>query len=124
MRDSVKRPISMRDRILIMLFVGIQIVVPAGLLGVRWLKEASQPTMEFQFSWQMYSAALRGEYVGIDGAGKEIALSTEGLTPVFRGVAYDYSVPEMLCDENPELVAVQRRSVEPALEDFTEVVSC
>lgn len=124
MHDEVKRPVSPRDRILMVLFVGIQILVPAGFLGLRWVEEGSQPTTEFPFSWQMYSKAPSIEYFGIDGAGEEIAVSTEGLTPVLRGVAYDYSVPEMLCDANPELIAVQRRSVDPALQDFTEFVSC
>ncbi|MGP4056078.1 hypothetical protein ACTWP6_14840 [Mycobacterium sp. 4D054] len=124
MRDVVKRPISPRNRILAMLFVGIQILVPAGFLGLRWVKEGSQPTTEFPFSWQMYSRASSIEYFGIDDAGEEIALSTEGLIPVLRGVAYDYSVPAMLCDANPELVAVQRRADDPELDDFTEFVSC
>lgn len=127
MHDSVKRPLSRRDRILVALFVGIQIFVPAALLGIRWVTEGSQPTFAFPFSWQMYSAEFGGksvDYVGIDDAGKEIALSTDRLPPVLRAVAYDDSVPEMLCDANPELVAVQRRTVVPALQDFTEVVSC
>lgn len=127
MRYSMKRPVSLRDRVLVALFVSIQVLVPAGFLGARWVTEGSQPTFAFPFSWQMYSAEFRGksvEYVGIDGSGKEIKLSTERLTPVLRAVAYDYSVPDMLCDANPELVAVQRRTAVPALQDFTEVVSC
>lgn len=127
MPDSVRGSLSRRDRILVALFVGIQIVIPAGLLGFRWVTQGSQPTFSFPFSWQMYSAEFRGksvEYVGIDGAGKEVQLSTDELTPVLRAVAYDYSVPEMLCDANPGLVAVQRRTGVPALQDFTEVVAC
>lgn len=127
MRDSVKRPISRRQRILVVLFVGIQILVPAGLLGYRWLTEGSQPTFAFPFSWQMYSAEFKGrsvEYVGIDEDGQETALSTDGLPPVLRAVAYDDSVPEMLCEANPNLVAVQRHTGVPELKDFTEVVSC
>lgn len=120
----MKLPTSMRDRVLVALFVGLQILVPSAFLGVRWINEGSQPTIEFPFSWQMYSKAPKIEYFGIDSVGHETVLNTDTLTPVLRGVAYDDSVPEMLCKANPALVAVQRRSAEPTLADFTEVVAC
>lgn len=127
MRSSVRRPLSRRNRVLVALFVGFQLLIPAGLLGFRWVTQGSQPTFSFPFSWQMYSAEFRGksvDYIGIDGAGREIPLSTEELAPVLRAISYDYSVPRMLCHSNPGLIAVQRKTEVPALQDFTEVVAC
>ncbi len=116
--------ISRRDRALVIFFVTIQIVVPTALLITRWVNEGSHPTSEYKFSWQMYSAASGGEYVGINGSGDEIPLKTSHLPIVIRGIGYGDTVPRILCKEDPTLMTVGRRMQGDALEQFTEPVIC
>ena len=120
----MKTKVSKRDRILVTLFVAAQILVPAGLLGLRWMNEGSQPTREYRFSWQMYSAAHGGDYVGTTRDGNQESLNVYELPPVVRGIGYDDSVPRMFCEKNPELVQVQRQTQNEWLQDYTEPVTC
>lgn len=97
-------------------FIVAQIAVPALALGARWVTDGSHPVREFPLSWQMYSAADVGTFVGIKANGEEVKLSTDGLPPILRGVGYGQSVHEMLCEANPDVVNVRRETTNRSLE--------
>lgn len=120
MRPSVSR----LDCIVVILFVFIQFTVPLGLFIARWINEGWQPASEYKYSWQMYSAAPGGDYVGVTASGDEIPLSTSHLPVVIRGIGYNYAVPRMLCDADPSLAGVKRQTETVALKPFTELVEC
>lgn len=45
-------------------FIAVQIVIPALMLGVRWIEQGSWPTVALPFSWQMYSYAPAETWAG------------------------------------------------------------
>lgn len=119
-----KSPMKTRDRAVVTVFIGVQLLIPAALLAARTIDEGPHPVSEYRYSWQMYSAASSGDYIGVDAAGAEQELSTTDLPPILRGVGYDYSVPQMLCEANPHLISVQRVTETEGLEAYTEAYAC
>lgn len=109
-----------RTRLLVLLFVSLQIALPTLLLAARWATNGSHPVDEYRFSWQMYSSAGGATtYAGVDADGRVRDLSVADLPPVVRGIAYDGTVPRLLCERHDGLVEVRRTVHEPGLEDGT-----
>jgi hypothetical protein len=91
-------------------FLIVQILVPLGALGIRWVQEGSRPASELPFSFQMYSAAPTAQYIGRDSDGNLRELTTSGIPLVIRQVSYGLSVPERLCAADQALTSVERLS--------------
>lgn len=114
-----------RDRVVVLAFVALHVTVPALLLALRWDLEGAHPVGEYRYSWQMYSTAGGSTaYVGVDADGRESTLSVSALPPVVRGIAYDDTVPRLLCERDDDLVAVVRVTGEPGLEDDAGRYAC
>ena len=97
-------------RPVVLAVVAVQVLVPVGLLGVRWAEEGSRPRTELGASWQMYSSAPEPRYTGVDAAGRPVPLDVDALAPVVREVAVGSAVPDLLCERRPDLVAVVRET--------------
>lgn len=97
-------------RLVVLAVVAVQVLVPGGLLVVRWADEGLRPRTELGGSWQMYTTAPEPRYVGVDAAGRTSPLSVAGLPPLVREVAVGRTVPDRLCARSPGLVAVVRET--------------
>jgi len=125
-RRRVDRPsvTYSRRRRLIAAFVAIQVVVPGAMLVARWVNEGSHPVEEYPLSWQMYSAVDSGTYIGFDEQQNEYELATDSIPPVVRGIGYGPTVPALLCETDPDLVAVAHVPADRLLEAQGERVLC
>lgn len=110
-------------RRIVAIVVAVQVAIPLGMLAARWVNEGSQPVSEYPLSWQMYSAVDSGTYVGNDGV-NDIPLNSDDLPPFVRYAGYGPTVPEMLCEANPQLISVAHVPAEDLLADQTDVYSC
>lgn len=126
MRSSVTaaQPHRPWARAVVTAFVAIQLIVPAAMLGARWINEGPMPESEYPFSWQMYSAVESGHYTGTSTDGTARELSLDGLPIVKRAISYNDDVPRLLCDQNPDLQAVARVDVEQPLSDHEREYQC
>lgn len=113
-----------RAGVLVAIFVAVQIAFPAVLLAGRWSAEGSMPTVEYPFSWQMFSTVNPGTYSGTTGDGSERDLGLDGLPLITRAIAYSDDVPGLLCDKHPDLVSVARSGVEEGLAAHEKVYQC
>lgn len=107
---------SKTSRRIVAAFIAVQIAVPAAALAYRWVDEGSRPIREYPLSWQMYSSAGIGGYVGVTDTNQEVELSIADLPPVIRGVGYGPTVQELFCDTRTDLQLVRRAPINPDLD--------
>ena len=96
-------------RPLVLAVAALQLGIPLTMLAVRWVEEGSRPVSELPASFQMYSSTAAPTYAGLDATGRLRALSVSSLPPVLRAVDTGRSVPDRLCDRDPDLVQVIRQ---------------
>lgn len=87
--------------------IAVQVLLPTGMLAVRWAEQGSRPQSELPASWQMYSSVPSPTYIGVDPGGRERRLDVEPLPPVVRDVDTGRVVPDRLCARHPDLTAVR-----------------
>lgn len=98
----------MQLRPLVLGVVALQIGLPLSMLVSRWAEEGTRAVTERPASWQMYSSIPAARYTGTDAQGRARALDVRSLPPVVRAVDVGRTVPDRLCAQHPELVAVRR----------------